>query len=69
MESIVWLSDLHRTDAEIAGGKGANLGGGPAAGFVVTTITLTPTPALDDRILADAYTRPVPVLTGIGNWR
>jgi len=35
----------------------------------MTTITLTLTPALDDRILAEAYTRPVPVLTGIGNWR
>ena len=35
----------------------------------MTTIALTLTPVLDDRILADAYTRPVPVLTGIGNWR
>ena len=26
MEPIIWFAELHRTDADVAGGKGANLG-------------------------------------------
>ena len=35
MEPIVWLADLHCTDTDIAGGKGANLGELVSASFPV----------------------------------